>query len=108
MTGLENGTLTTVGVQRDTGSRFNQLQCNPGIGTLSQGSTLTFQRLACGTTTPTPTDTGTPTVTDTPGPTGTATATPPAGCPPGTYCFSIGTGGVVFPATTPVITGCND
>jgi hypothetical protein len=74
------GNAATVGVQKDTGSKFTQFSC--GAGGLSQGLQLSFALIQCGS--PTATATGgpasaTPTVTGTgpasATPTGTATAT---------------------------------
>ena len=62
-----NGSSVTVGVQRDTGNRYTQYECN--TGGLSQGLQLTFTMSTCSTATPAP-------PTNTPGPaTSTATRT---------------------------------
>jgi hypothetical protein len=46
------GTGATVGVQRDTGSRYTQYECN--TGGLTSGLKVTFTMQPCGTNTPTP------------------------------------------------------
>jgi hypothetical protein len=61
---LDNpGDTATVGVQRDTGSRFTQYSCN--TGSLSQGLQLTFTLPPCQVPTPSPTPAN-PTPTNTP------------------------------------------
>ena len=60
----DDGETATVGVQRDTGSRYTQYACN--AGGLTQGLKLTFTLSGCQTPTP-----------QTPTPSPTATATPP-------------------------------
>jgi hypothetical protein len=63
---LDNpGDTATVGVQRDTGSRFTQYSCNTSV--LSQGLQLTFTLPPCQATTPTSTPVN-PTPTNTPVP----------------------------------------
>jgi hypothetical protein len=63
---LDNpGNTATVGVQRDTGSRFTQYSCNTGM--LSQGLQLTFTLPPCQVPTPSPTPAN-PTPTNTPAP----------------------------------------
>jgi N-acetylneuraminic acid mutarotase len=51
----DGGISATVGVQRDTGSRFTQFQCN--TGGISAGLKLTFTQPQCATPTVTPTPT---------------------------------------------------
>lgn len=69
----------TVGVQRDTGSRFTQYACDMP-GSITQGLKLTFTLPACGTppptSTPQATPTRTPTVVQTQTPLLTSTRTP--------------------------------
>lgn len=57
----DNGQSATVGVQKDTGQRYTQYECN--MGGLSQGLRLTFNMVVCDST---PTPTNTPIVTATP------------------------------------------
>jgi hypothetical protein len=96
----DNGQSATVGVQRDTGQRYTQYECN--TGGLSQGLQLTFTMLVCPTPTPssptatrTATNTATRTATGaaTGGATGTATRTP----------TSVATGAATW-TSTPVAT----
>lgn len=77
-----NGSGATVGVQKDTGTRYTEFECN--MGGLSQGLMLTFTIQQCNTGTPTFTPTATPNVTNTPIPTGSATAMATSTLPAGT------------------------
>jgi hypothetical protein len=67
-TGGESGDSATIGVQRDTGSRYTQFSCNQPL--VTPGTKLTFTLGSC--LTPTPATPGTPSATP------TATTTPPA------------------------------
>jgi hypothetical protein len=78
---------STVGVQRDTGSRFTQYACNGSGGAINSGLRLNWALIPCGTptvtatlgpptTTPTATASASPTATDTP--VATATGSPTA------------------------------
>jgi hypothetical protein len=95
----DNGQGVTVGVQKDTGQRYTQYECN--TGGLSQGLQLTFTMQVCPTATPAP-------PTNTPGPstsTPTNTATSVAsstGVPASATTTAIATGTAIA-TTTPTV-----
>jgi subtilisin family serine protease len=76
----QGNSSATVGVQRDTGSRFTEYACNGSGGAITSGLQLNFRSGGCAT--PTPTVTGTPpTATATPSPSPTASCPPPTWLP---------------------------
>jgi hypothetical protein len=105
----ENEGDVTVGVQRDTGSRFTQYACDMP-GSITQGLKLTFALPSCGSPPPTSTPQATPTrtatvvQTQTPLPTSSRTPTPAASAQSTSTVISTATNTAVPPGATPTPT----